>query len=118
MIVTVAEMKEQLRIDTSAEDNLLERMINQTEFILLDYMGYYSFDEFLYDREAADEDELYYEYGEDWADLVVTPAVFRAAMFTALAESYDNRSHAPLTPGVKAILRRFRNPVISVPENG
>lgn len=112
-IVSVAEVKEQLRISTSADDSVLTQRIAETEFILLDYLGWYDFAEFLYDSTGADEDQLYYEYGEDWPDSVMAVAVFRAAMFASLADTYDNRANTPLTAAARAILRRFRLPVLS-----
>lgn len=119
MLVTVAEIKDALRISTTADDVLLDMMLANVHAVLLDYLGHEDLDVYLYAETGMTEDELYYEYGEDWeASSGLAPVdVLRCAVLVSMAHVYDNRADSPLTEAVKSVLRRFRQPVVSAAED-
>lgn len=116
MLVTLAQIKDALRVTNTASDTLLTAMLAGTQSVLLDYLGHEDLDAYLYATTGMTEDELYYEYGEEWSDpttALAPVAVLWVAMNAAMAHVYDNRADSPLTEAVKAVLRRFRQPVVS-----
>lgn len=116
MIVTLQEAKDALRVTSSAEDALIQNKLHEVLAVLLQFLQYDSLDDFLYTETGSTEDELYYEYGEEWTttgDAELMPVqILRAGIFAAMAVVYDDRTASPLAEGVKSILRRYRNPVL------
>jgi hypothetical protein len=115
MIVTLEEAKDALRVTSSAEDALIQNKLNEVLAVLLQYLEYDDLDDYLYTQTGSTEDELYYEFGEDWttAGDLMPVQILRAAIFAAMAVVYDDRTASPLAVGVKSILRRYRNPVMN-----
>jgi hypothetical protein len=114
MIVELSEAKDALRVTSTAEDNVINGQLLEVTAIFLQYLGYDDLDEYLYAQEGANEDELYYQYGDGWTITPDLPAVqiLRAAIFVGLATRYDDRTATPLSAAVKSILRRYRDPVM------
>lgn len=116
MIVTLQEAKDSLRVTSSAEDDLIQNKLNEVLAVLLQFLEYDDLDDYLYTQTGSTEDELYYEYADEWTTTsngeLMPVQILRAAIFAAMAVVYDDRTASPLADGVKSILRRYRNPVM------
>ena len=115
MIVTLSEAKDALRVTSSVEDTLIQNKLHEVLAVLLQYLEYDDLDDYLYTQTGSTEDELYYEFGEEWTTTgeLMPVQILRAAIFAAMAVVYDDRTASPLADGVKSILRRYRNPVLN-----
>lgn len=98
-ILTLELVKEHLRIAGSANDAALLRRITEAEHILWNYL------------ELADYAAWYVLHGDD-------DSVLRAPLLLMVEELHDRSRQGgdALTPAVKSLLRRFRNPVVSEAE--
>jgi hypothetical protein len=96
-LVTDQEARNHLRIDgtpespPSAADDLLTMYILQASDIVIDYIK---------------------QYEHTWTD-TTAPHTIKAAVLLVLNVLYDNPADDPLTPGVKNILHRYRDPALA-----
>lgn len=106
MIVSLEVAKDNLGITGTASDAKLQRYIAVAEELVWQYIG------------IADLDAFYAIYGEDH------PYLLEAAVLLIVSTLHDHRTPEPfgtqgidvanpLSPAVKAVLRRYRQPVVS-----
>lgn len=89
-MITVAQVKEHLRITASVEDDLLTSMIARAEDMLFGYLGY------------ADESALYEQFGEQ------TFYTLEQALLMMIQIMHDDATTYALTDGIKLLVTRFR----------
>lgn len=100
-IVTLAYAKARVKIESNAEDEVLELMLEEASAVVVDYL---KLDVNTYDLAYQDE--------SDWTE---APEPVKAAVLMAFStmERHRDGSEDPLTPGVKSILHRLRDPSIA-----
>lgn len=106
MLVTLERAKSQEYVIHDADDAEITNKVEEASDIVLDYVG---------DRENANgwsaEDPLP-------ADAIAVPGVISAAVLLVFGALWENRDGGedgpePLSPAVKNLLRRYRDPVIA-----
>jgi len=96
-LVTDQEARNHLRIDGTPEsppstaDDLLTMYIMSASGIVIDYIKFY----------------------EHVWDTTTAPPLIKAAVLLVLNVLYDDPTADPLTPGVKSILHRYRDPALA-----
>lgn len=92
-LVTVAQAKTHLRVDHQDSDADIHLKLDQASAIVMDYI-----------RPPE----------EEW-DEATAPPLIQAAVLLVLGELYDGSRAMgdPLTPGVKNLLRRYRDPALA-----
>lgn len=96
-LVTDQEARNHLRIYESSEsppsvaDNLLTMLILQASNIVVDYIK---------------------DYDHGW-DEDTAPPLIKAAVLLMLNLLYDDPTADPLSPGIKSILHRYRDPALA-----
>lgn len=90
-MITVALVKEHLRVTTSVEDALLTNLISRAEEILFRYLGY------------ADESALYEVFGEQ------TFYTLEQALLMMIQTMHDDATTNPLSAGIKLLVTQFRS---------
>jgi hypothetical protein len=96
-LVTDAEARLHLRIDSAgasppdAVDSAVTMKILQASDIVIDYIK---------------------RYDHDWDDATAPPLI-KAAVLLVLGTLYDRSNENPLSPGVIAILHRYRDPSLA-----
>lgn len=98
-ILTLELVKEHLRISGTTNDAALLKRITEAEHILWSYLG------------LSDASAWYTAHGEDYS-------VLQAPLLLMVEELHDRSTNGgdPLTAAVKALLRRYRNPIITEAE--
>lgn len=93
-LLTMAEARSQLRLEEGDDDAAVALLVAAASEIVLDFV--------------TDED------AEDWTD-ATAPGEVKAAARLILTELYDNRgaSSDPLSPSVRALLWRHRDPSLA-----
>lgn len=91
-VLTIEEALAQVREDAGNNDADVARKAAEASAIVIDYVTH------------ADK--------ETWTD-VTAPGVIKAAAKIVLTHLYDDRDGDPLSPSVKNLLRRFRDPALA-----
>ena len=121
-LVTLAQAKTNLRITSTSDDADIQFKLNLAEALVLEYIGYNSFEEILMLRAGS---PVYHgsPLGSPIGSPVTTTQIdsaidgakaetLQAAILLVVSSLYDNRLDNPITPAVESLLRRWRDPQI------
>ena len=95
MIVTLDVIKQETGREDDYHDAMLKRKLNEAEGVIIDYL-----------KVASDA----YADGEGLNDF---PLVIAAAVIEVTILKYENPHDDPLSPAVKSILHRLRDPAMA-----
>jgi hypothetical protein len=106
-LIDLEVAKDHLNVTDPRHDLRIERMVTQAQAIVLEYI-------------ARSSDTAWTATIAAWTEVTVPPVV-QAAILLQLGELYryrgddemPKRDEGDLAPGVKSLLRRYRDPVIA-----
>lgn len=96
MLVDLESAKQQVRRDDDADDDRIVDLIRDASVIVLQFM-------------KISEDS----YSGTDGNLVDVPLPVRRATLLVIEEMYDRPENDPLTPAVRSILHRMRDPALA-----
>ena len=127
-LVTLTTAKVHLRVTDSNSDVIIQDKLDMAEAICLEWCGVDSVADLIVERYWVEQAGGSPTLGsppsgspqgspvDDWVDTNTTDLQVKTltyAILVTLSNMYDNTMENPLTPGVKNLLRRWRQPVIA-----